>query len=89
MMDEDDEDPRNTEAQTEELHDEKTYYTVSASVKTSSKNIGPYSDVLVADYSGTAETNRNERRKDDDDDDDVREKERERWRKRRNRRKPG
>ena len=47
-MDEDDEDPH-TEAQKEELHDEKTY-TVSASVKTNSKNIGPYSDLLVADY---------------------------------------
>ena len=47
-MDEDDEDPH-TEAQKEELHDEKTY-TVSASVKTNSKNIGPYSDLLMADY---------------------------------------
>ena len=43
-----DEDPH-TEAQKEESHDEKTY-TVSASVKTNSKNIGPYSDLLMADY---------------------------------------
>ena len=92
-MDEDDEDPH-TEAQTEkELHDETTY-TVSASVKTRSKNIGPYSDVLVADYSGKEGRNNGpysdllgadysgtaetNRNERRKDDDDVREKERKR-----------